>query len=201
MTPLPPSQQHTVVISPRGGAAGTEVTVGMAGLPPLTRVRISFGSMIAYEVIERTVTDMDGNFTMIVTVPTWVEVDELHYVLVSYGRGLPRQRSDGFHVTAPDGTARVEGEIRTDSGGCLGSIRLRDRGHSGRILLRGTGNSDRGPGDQRYLTVAYGYLSDPRAARRSALTFALARSSLLRARMAAIRSRSGTSRAASGLAL
>jgi len=119
MTPLPPSQQHTVVISPRGGAAGTEVTVGMAGLPPLTRVRISFGSMIAYEVIERTVTDMDGNFTMIVTVPTWVEVDELHYVLVSYGRGLPRQRSDGFHVTAPDGTARVEGEIRTDSGGCV----------------------------------------------------------------------------------
>ena len=119
MTPFPPSQQHTVVISPRGGASGTEVTVGMAGLPPLTRVRISFGSMIAYEVIERTVTDMDGNFTMIVTVPEWVEVDELHYVLVSFGRGQPRQRSDGFHVTAPDGTARVMGEISTDGGGCV----------------------------------------------------------------------------------
>ena len=119
MTPLPQSQQPSVMISPRGGAAGTEVTVGMAGLPPLTNVRISFGSMIAYEVINRTVTDMEGNFTMIVTVPTWVEVDELHYVLVSYGRGQPRQRSDGFHVTAPDGTARVEGEIRTDGGGCV----------------------------------------------------------------------------------
>ena len=46
--------------------------------------------MIAYEVINRTVTDMEGNFTMIVTVPTWVEVDELHYVSVSFGRGQPR---------------------------------------------------------------------------------------------------------------
>ena len=112
-----------MVISPRGGAAGTEVTVGMAGLPPLTNVRISFGSMIAYEVINRTVTDMEGNFTMIVQVPSWVEVDELHYILVSFGRGNPRQRSDGFHVTAPDGTAHVMGEISTDGGGC---IALRD---------------------------------------------------------------------------
>ena len=123
MTPLPPSQQHTVVISPRGGAAGTEVTVGMAGLPPLTRVRISFGSMVAYEVIDRTVTDMEGNFTMIVTVPTWVEVDQMHYVLVSYGSRQPRQQSDGFHVTAPDGTARVVGDINSDGGGC---VALRD---------------------------------------------------------------------------
>ena len=119
MAPLPRPQQHSVVISPRGGAAGTEVTVGMAGLPPLTRVRISFGSMIAYEVIDRTVTDMEGNFTMIVTVPSWVEVDQMHYVLVSYGRGQPRQLSDGFHVTAPDGTARVVGDIRSDGGDCV----------------------------------------------------------------------------------
>ena len=98
MTPLSPSQQHTVVISPRGGAAGTEVTVGMAGLPPLTRVRISFGSMVAYEVIDRTVTDMEGNFTMIVTVPTWVEVDQMHYVLVSYGSRQPRQQSQSCPV-------------------------------------------------------------------------------------------------------
>ena len=119
MTPLPRSQQQSVLISPRGGAAGSEVTVGMAGLPPITSVRISFGSMIAYEVINRTVTDVEGNFTMIITVPEWVEVDELHYVLVSYGRGQPRQRSDGFHVTAPDGTARVMGEISSDGGGCV----------------------------------------------------------------------------------
>jgi hypothetical protein len=119
MMHLPRSQQDSVVIYPRGGAVGTEVTVGMARLPPLTSVRISFGSLIAYEVISRTVTDMDGNFTMIVTVPTWAEVDQPHYVLVSYGSQQPRQRSDGFHVTAADGTARVVGEIMTEGGGCV----------------------------------------------------------------------------------
>jgi hypothetical protein len=43
--------------------------------------------------------------------------------LVSYGSRQPRQQSDGFHVTAPDGTAQVVGNISSDGGGC---VALRD---------------------------------------------------------------------------
>ena len=59
-------QQRTLVTSPRGGAPGSEVTVGMSGMPRSAGLRISFGSMSAYEVIDRVETDSEGNFTVTV---------------------------------------------------------------------------------------------------------------------------------------
>ena len=112
-------QQRTLVTSPRGGAPGSEVTVGMSGMPRSAGLRISFGSMSAYEVIDRVETDSEGNFTVTVRVPLWAEREEVHFFFVRYGAERTRVLSEGFHVTAPDGTAQVVGDLGSEGGSCV----------------------------------------------------------------------------------
>lgn len=121
----PPSAQQArrLVIAPRGGAVGSEVTVGMAGAAPKASIRIAFANLQAYELIHTVVTDADGNFTTQVKVPDWAVTDQVHYFFANPGNQQPRAFSDGFHVTAADGTANVIGTLGRDVDGC---IELRD---------------------------------------------------------------------------
>ena len=119
MTQPESPQQSPLQISPRGGPTGSEVTLTATSLPPLARISIGFGSFSQHEIIALLMTDGDGAFTQTAPVPPWAVRDQIHFFFASMGNQQPRDLSDGFHVTAADGTARVRGEI-SDEGNCRG---------------------------------------------------------------------------------
>lgn len=112
-------QEVKPLISPRGGPVDAEVTLTVIGADPLMSLRIGFGSFGQYELIARDQADTDGNFSTTIKVPYWAERDRVHFFFLSFGNRRPRALSDPFHVTAPDGTARIVGIIRDDPGNCL----------------------------------------------------------------------------------
>ena len=119
MIQVAPGQQIKPLVSPRGGPVDGEVTLAVIGADPLMPLRIGFGSFGQYELIAREQADVTGNFSMNIKVPYWAERDRVHFFFLSFGRQRPRALSDPFHVTAPDGTARIVGTIRDDPGTCL----------------------------------------------------------------------------------
>lgn len=128
MRQITPDQQPKPIVSPRGGPPASEVVLTMAGLPPLQSVSIGFGSLSQYEVIRRVEADEAGSLTTSLRLPSWAEVDRIHFIVVSLGRGR-RILSDPFHVTDADGVARIVGTIEEDATTCLALV---------------------GPGDTRY---------------------------------------------------
>ena len=119
MIQVTPGQDVKPFISPRGGPVDGEVTLSVIGADPLMPLRIGFGSFGQYELIAREQADVDGNFSMSIRVPYWAERDRVHFFFLSFGNRRPRALSDPFHVTAPNGTARIVGTIRSDPGNCL----------------------------------------------------------------------------------
>lgn len=117
--PIPPQQARRLVIAPRGGAIGSEITVGLVGATPKASIRIAFANLQAYELIHTVVTDEQGNFTTVLKVPDWALPDQVHYLFANPGNQQPRAFSDGYHVTAADGTATIEGTLDADVGGCV----------------------------------------------------------------------------------
>jgi hypothetical protein len=118
-----PGQQLKPVISPRGGPVDGEVTLSMVGLPPLQPVRIGFGSFGQYELVGRAEADELGNIHVNLRVPNWAQRDGVHFFFVSLGGQVARALSDPFHVTGPDGVARIAGTINAELGmGCLGLV-------------------------------------------------------------------------------
>jgi hypothetical protein len=112
-------QRRRLAIAPRGGAIGSEVTVGMAGAPPKANIRIAFANLQAYELIHTVEADQLGNFTTTVKIPDWALPDQVHYFFANPGGGQSRAFSDGYHVTSADGTATVQGILGTDADGCV----------------------------------------------------------------------------------
>jgi hypothetical protein len=112
-------QARRLAIAPRGGAVGSEVTVGMAGAPPKANIRIAFANLQAYELIHSVQADEQGNFTTTVKIPDWALADQVHYFFANPGGGQPRAFSDGYHVTTPDGTLNVQGVLGADVDGCV----------------------------------------------------------------------------------
>ncbi len=101
-----------VQISPRGGPAGTEVTVRMAGLPPATELVLGFGApRDGYEWVGQSQTSTSGELDARLRVPSWAQPNRVHYIFVTLPDRPPLGTSPGFHVTAPDGTLRVSGEV------------------------------------------------------------------------------------------
>jgi hypothetical protein len=119
MIQVTPGQQIKPLVSPRGGPVDGEVTLTIVGAEPLMPLRIGFGSFGMYELIGREQADAEGSFSMNIRVPYWAERDRVHFFFLSFGRARPRALSDPFHVTAPDGTARIVGTIRDEPGTCL----------------------------------------------------------------------------------
>jgi hypothetical protein len=116
-------QQIKPSISPRGAPVDGAVTLSMAGLPPLQAVRIGFGSFGQYEVVGRAEADELGNISVNLRVPTWAQRDGVHFFFVSLGGQVARALSDPFHVTAPDGIARIAGTINSEPAmGCVGLV-------------------------------------------------------------------------------
>lgn len=120
MTPtILPQERLPLPISPRGGAVGSVVSLSATGLPPQTGLLVAFANLQSYQLLGDLVTDPNGSFSTTAIVPPWAELDGLHYFFVSFSDERPLALSPAFHVTAPDGTARVEGTIETAAEGCL----------------------------------------------------------------------------------
>lgn len=105
----PVQQERRIVIAPKGAPAGTEVTVTMTGMPPLTGLQIGFGSLQEHQFIARTPSDENGNATHVVRLPDWAQRDKVHFFFIAWGDIRPRGFSDAFHVTGPESVARVAG--------------------------------------------------------------------------------------------
>lgn len=107
----------TVHIEPRGGPVGTEVALRMGGLPAETALVIGFGApREGYEWIGAGESDGAGVLSATLRVPAWSEENALHYFFVALPDRPPLGTSPGFHVTAPDGTLSVSGELVGDPG-------------------------------------------------------------------------------------
>jgi len=119
MIQVPSGQQIKPLISPRGGPGNGDVTFTVIEAVPLMPLRIGFGSFKGYEWIAREQADTNGYFSKVLKVPYWAERDRIHFFFLSLGGGRPHALSDPFHVTAPDGTARVIGTLGADAGSCL----------------------------------------------------------------------------------
>ena len=113
-----PQQQRRLQVTPRGAPPAGQVTVKLTGMPPLTGLRIGFGSLQEHQFIGRTASDAEGNATETVRIPDWAQRDKVHYFFMAYDDMQPRGFSDAFHVTGPDGMARVSGVIGDEGGSC-----------------------------------------------------------------------------------
>ena len=107
-----------MAVSPGGAPPGAEVTVQASRLLPLTRVTVGFGSFQEHQVLGRDTTDAEGDLSVVLQVPEWARRDEVHYFFLSFGDQSPRILSNPFHVTAPDGTARVTGTVTAEGMTC-----------------------------------------------------------------------------------
>ena len=108
-----------LAIAPRGGAIGADVTLEATGLPPQANLLIAFANLQSYQLLQSVLTDDDGSFTTTEKVPPWAMLDGVHYFFGSFSDERPLAMSDGFHVTAADGGARVEGTIGSQVEGCV----------------------------------------------------------------------------------
>ncbi len=148
-----PQVRLPLAISPRGGAIGTVVTLGATGLPPQSTLLITFANLQSYQLLQEVVTDGDGSFATTQVVPPWAQLDGVHYFFASFSDEKPLAFSGGFHVTAANGTVRVEGTIGSDAAGC---VELTDRGD---VLYHVVGDiGEHLPGDRVALV---GTLADP----------------------------------------
>ena len=119
MTQLVSGQIARLGVSPRGGPVEGEVTVSLGGLRAGERIILGFGSLAAHELVAEVDTNDQGAFTTTVRIPYWAELDRPHFFFWALADQRPRGFSDPFHVTAPDGTARVTGTIRDPGASCL----------------------------------------------------------------------------------
>ena len=134
-------------IAPRGGAIGTEVSLGATGLPPQANLLIAFANLQSYQLLQRVTTDSEGRFTTTEKVPPWAIVGGVHYFFASFSDERPLALSDGFHVTTADGTVRVKGMIGGQVQSC---VELRNTGDVLYHLVGGIG--ERLPGDRVSVT-------------------------------------------------
>lgn len=141
-----PQQPAKLLIAPRGGPPGAEVTVRMSGLPPEIRMAIGLGRLRSgYEVLRDAESDANGDLAVAVQVPLAIEPDEIHYFLLfnADGQRQPLAVSDGFHVTGPDGTLRVEGRVTDEGGDCIAM-----RGEAGEMYTLAGETRGLAPGDR-----------------------------------------------------
>ena len=108
-----------LTMNPRGGAIGSEVAISTAGLPPEQTMIVAFANLQSYELVRRVDTDKEGNFSATIVVPTWAELDTVHYIFVSLADERPRALSEGFHVTTTEGVAHAQGTIGRAENGCV----------------------------------------------------------------------------------
>jgi len=107
-------------ITPRSGPPGTVVTVSSALMPHITPVRVGIGATrTGFESLAELLTSLDGEFSISVTVPEWVQWDRSHRFILFDFYFNPIALSDAFYVTDAQGRIHREGAITDEGDGCL----------------------------------------------------------------------------------
>lgn len=134
--PAPDADHYRLVsFSPKSGPPGTTVTVSVRELPSITPVYVTLGGTSSgFEVLGgMLLTNLSGELTETVRVPSWATRDQLHLFVIMdvyFGR---LAASAPFHVTGPDGTLMREGTVERVEGPCAAL-----RGEDGELYgLRG----------------------------------------------------------------
>lgn len=113
-------------LSPRTGPAGSEVRIEGTGFPPGSEVQVGFGPpQSEYDVLETARADASGEVSTTIAVPSWAESDRRYVFVLAAPGNDPRVVPETFHVTAGDGTVRVEGEV-TEAGVECPAVRAPD---------------------------------------------------------------------------
>ena len=111
--------QGKLTVSPRGGVAGTEVRVGMRGLPPNLGFVIGFGGIGSpHQILAEVESGDDGAFAATVRVPSWVERDEGYRFYWGYGDMRPVGFAEPFVITGDDGVVRIAGQLGEPATAC-----------------------------------------------------------------------------------
>jgi hypothetical protein len=111
-------QEVKPTFSPSGGPPGTEVSVRMSSLRPVTETLIGFGTFGEHGFVGRALTDAQGNLAATVRIPDDALSRETYFFFVAYDDQRPRGVSDPFHVTGPDGVLRRRGRISVTGTEC-----------------------------------------------------------------------------------
>jgi len=112
-------QESGLTVSVPGGTVGSEVTVGLVGLPPSTMIFVGFGGLSSsHELLDRITTDGDGAASVAVQIPSWVERNRSYYFFFAYADQMPRGFSAPFVATGPEGFVRVRGDVLEVADGC-----------------------------------------------------------------------------------
>ena len=104
---------------PRGGPIGSTVQLSATGLIPGSGMIIAFANLEMYQLQSRVIIDESGSFSTTGIVPDWAKVDGVHWFFASFADEIPIAMSGGFHVTSPDGAARVRGTLGQKNGACV----------------------------------------------------------------------------------
>ena len=116
---------RVATFSPSSGPPGTAVAVKWQFLPAVTPVRLAVGAQrVGFEVLKDILTDLTGEFTDTVVVPSWAKSDRPHALVVLDFYFHTLAVSDGFQVTEPDGSLSRDGRLVTGSGPCARLVAL-----------------------------------------------------------------------------
>jgi hypothetical protein len=96
------------------------VTVRITGLPSTTAVLLGFGGIGSpHEILDDTVSSVEGVASWTVTVPSWVEASHTYLFYMAYGDQRPVAFSEPFLVVGPDGVVTLEGTITDEGVSCV----------------------------------------------------------------------------------
>jgi hypothetical protein len=156
MPPTQPAQAPRLPhFDPAVGPVGTPVEVWMDALPPSSQMYIGFGTVQEHTILQDAETDDEGRLRVTVEIPETARVNRSHYFFVADRNQIPLSVSRAFHVTAPDGTLEVRGEVVQAPGPCV-----RIRGFEEESYLLVGEHPDLATGDR--VTVTGRAVTDPR---------------------------------------
>ena len=98
-------------MSPRGGPAGTKVTLSISGLVLHAKVDVGFGGFAEHEILVHDTASVDGEYKGTVTVPAATRPGTYYFFLADTDTGSPFGRPMAFVVTAKDGTVTLSGKL------------------------------------------------------------------------------------------
>lgn len=110
-----------VVVSPRLGPPGTQVSLRVLSMPAMTPVQLALGATgTGFEALALGYTSMDGELQELVVVPEWSKPDETHrFIIFNLYFTAILAESAIFHVTDADGVVERVGTVAQSGPGCL----------------------------------------------------------------------------------
>jgi hypothetical protein len=118
-TPAAPSGPPRVGLAPAGGAPGAQVTVSLDRLVMNADVDVGFGDLQEHVILARGKADVDGSFSMPITVPADA-APGTHYVFLADTTGQMLATPTAFLVAAPGGRVTLNGTMSDEGVECAG---------------------------------------------------------------------------------